>query len=588
MARRLSSLVPCVVVASAGFTAAAAARCKVYPGDAAWPSDEAWASLNERVDNRLLKPRPRAAACYDGPEYDAAACAEMSADWTNSYTHLGDPIEMFSPVYQGLTCLPPSIYDSGNCTMGGFPWYVINATSPKHVQEGVKFAKETGVRLVVKNTGHDFSGKSGGGESLSIWTRHLKDVEYVDEMADAAEGYSGPAFKCGTGVQAFEIYKVASEHNKVVVGGEGETVGVMGGYIQGGGHSPLSSIYGTGADQALAFEVVTADGELVTADHARNSDLFWALRGGGGSTFGVATSVTVKAFPDVTTTAAAFEFSTADGISNETFWAGVRSYFDSFIHNADNGTYAYFVMLPNNPGPGDFLFQMTPFFAPNKTAKDVTALLDPWFAELRRLEIGFAPNITQYGGFYPAWRDYFPLEAVEKVNVQSGSRLFPRRNFEDVELRQATFDAIRTSLETNHVFVGFNIKAASPDDPDNAVNPAWRENILFAIQSVRWPAGATADQILEARKGFTSGDMQRWRDVSPGAGSYLAESDRMEPNFQQSFYGDAKYPRLLELKRKWDPDDVFYAATAVGSEFWTIRTADGLPHENGRLCRIED
>ncbi|KAK1589797.1 FAD binding domain-containing protein [Colletotrichum navitas] len=585
MARWLSSLIPCAVMASTGF--AAAVRCKVYPGDAAWPSDEAWTSLNERVDNRLLKPRPQAAACYNGPEYDAAACARMSGNWTNSYIHLEDPIEMFSPVYQGLTCLPPNIYDSGNCTMGGFPWYVINATSPKHVQEGVRFAAETGVRLVVKNTGHDFSGKSGGGESLSIWTRYLKDVEYVEEVIDAVEGYSGPAFKCGTGVQAFEIYKVASEYNKVVVGGEGETVGVMGGYIQGGGHSPLSSIYGTGADQALSFEVVTVDGELVTANHTQNSDLFWALRGGGGSTFGVAISVTVKAFPDVTTTAAAFKFSTADGISNETFWAGVRSYFDSFIHNADNGTYAYFVMLPNNPSPGDFLFQMTPFFAPNKTVEDVNALFDPWFAELRKLGIDFTPNITQYGSFYPAWQDFFPLEAVEKVNVQSGSRLFPRRNFEDVELKQATFDAIRISLETNHVFVGFNIKATSPDNPDNAVNPAWRENILFAIQSVRWPVNATADQILEARKGFTFGDMQRWRDVSPGAGSYLSESDRMEPNFQQSFYGDTKYPRLLELKRKWDPNDVFYAATAVGSEFWTIHTADGLPHENGKLCRVE-
>ncbi|OHW97357.1 FAD binding domain-containing protein [Colletotrichum incanum] len=585
MAHRLSTLL-FYAVAAASTGVAAAVRCKVYPGDAAWPSDEEWSSLNARVDNRLLKPRPQAAACYNGPEYDAAACVKMSTNWTNSYIHLDDPIEMFSPVHQGLTCLPPNIYDSKNCTMGGFPWYVINATSSKHVQEGVKFTKEKGVRLVVKNTGHDFSGKSGGGDSLSIWTHYLKDIEYIDEVIDEVEGYSGPAFKCGAGVQAFEIYKAASEYNKVVVGGEGQTVGVMGGYIQGGGHSPLSSIYGTGADQALAFEVVTADGEFVTADHAQNSDLFWALRGGGGSTFGVATSVTVKAFPDVTTTASAFKFSTADGISNETFWAGVRSYFDSFIYNADNGTYAYFVLLHNNPSPGNFLFQMTPFFAPNKTTGEVATLLRPWFTKLRNLGINFDPNITQYDNFYTAWKDSFPLEVVQKVNVQSGSRLFPRKNFENEELKQATFDAIRTSLETNHVFVGFNIKAISPDDPDNAVNPAWRGNILFAIQSVRWSINATAEQILEVRKGFTFGDMQRWRDVSPGAGSYLAESDRMEPNFQQSFYGDSKYPRLLELKRKWDPEDVFYAATVVGSEFWTVKTADGLPHENGRLCRI--
>ncbi|KAI8303429.1 putative beta-glucosidase I, partial [Colletotrichum sp. SAR11_59] len=413
----------------------------------------------------------------------------MSANWTNSYTHLDDPIEMFSPVYQGLTCLPPNIYDSGNCTMGGFPWYVINATTPEHIQEGVKFAKETGIRLVVKNTGHDFSGKSGGGQSLSIWTHYLKDVEYIPEIVDEVEGYSGPAFKCGTGVQAFEIYRVAHEHGKVVVGGEGQTVGVMGGYIQGGGHSPLSSIYGTGADQALAFEVVTADGRFITADHTQNSDLFWALRGGGGSTFGIATSVTVKAFPDVPTTAAGFKFSTADGLSNDTFWSGVRSYFDHFIDNADNGTYSYFIMLPNNPSPGNFFFQMTPFFAPNKTAEVVESLLNPWFTELRELGIDFDPNITEYASFYPAWKDFFPLEVVEKVNVQSGSRLFPRKNFESDDLRQATFDAIRTSLETNHVFVGFNIKATTVNCKEKYRLPYVLAFCATGIEILRYVSG---------------------------------------------------------------------------------------------------
>lgn len=196
--------------------------CKVYPGDADWPSDETWAALNQAVDGNLLKPHPRASVCYDGPYYDAAECSKISANWTNSYIHLEDPIEMFSPIYQGLTCMPPTIYDSKGCTQGGFPMYVINATTPKHVQAGVNFARNTGVRLVVKNTGHDFSGKSGGAETLSIWTRHFKDIQYIPEYEDEASGYSGAAFKTGTGVQAFEIYKAASEVSKVVVGGEGQ------------------------------------------------------------------------------------------------------------------------------------------------------------------------------------------------------------------------------------------------------------------------------------------------------------------------------------------------------------------------------
>jgi len=218
-------------------------RCKVYPGDRNWPTDEAWAKLNQLTDNRLLsRPDPQASACYDGPLYNATKCSEMTAVWGRSYSHFIDPIEMMSPVAQGMTCLPPNVFDSGNCTRGGFPMYVINATEPKHVQMGVNFARNTGVRLVVRNTGHDFLGKSGGKDALSIWTHHFKSVEYIEKFVDKNLGYDGPAFKAGVGVQAYEMYLAAHEKGHSVVGGEGETVGIMGGYIQGGGHSPLTSL----------------------------------------------------------------------------------------------------------------------------------------------------------------------------------------------------------------------------------------------------------------------------------------------------------------------------------------------------------
>lgn len=218
-------------------------RCKVYPGDRNWPSDEAWANLNKLVDNRLLdRPDPIASVCYNGPLYNAEECVKVTAHWNESYSHFDNAVEMMSPVAQGMTCLPPNIFDSHNCTRGGFPMYVINATKPEHVQTGVNFARNTGVRLVVKNTGHDFLGKSGGKDALSIWTHYFKDIEYIEEYVDAKTGYSGPAFKAGVGVQAFEIYKAAHEKGHSVVGGEGETVGIFGGYIQGGGHSPLTSL----------------------------------------------------------------------------------------------------------------------------------------------------------------------------------------------------------------------------------------------------------------------------------------------------------------------------------------------------------
>jgi hypothetical protein len=73
----------------------------------------------------------------------------------------------------------------------------------------------------VKNTGHDFTGKSAGYGALSIWTHGLKDMLFVDDYIDEF-GYQGPALKAGAGVQAFELYRFASEHGVVAVAGEGQ------------------------------------------------------------------------------------------------------------------------------------------------------------------------------------------------------------------------------------------------------------------------------------------------------------------------------------------------------------------------------
>jgi hypothetical protein len=82
--------------------------------------------------------------------------------------------------------------------------------------------------------------------------------------------------------------------------------------------------------------------------------------------------------------------------------------------------------------------------------------------------------------------------------------------------------------------------------------------------------------------------MGPWRAVAPASergGSYGNEAHAMAPDWQDDFYG-AHYPRLLKIKKKYDPRGVFYAITGVGSEEWEIRTSDGITTQNGRLCRI--
>ncbi|KAL2814337.1 hypothetical protein BJX63DRAFT_392883 [Aspergillus granulosus] len=557
--------------------------CKVFPGDSLWPSRIIWDLLDFVTGGALVKGVPRASTCYNGPAYDATDCEYLTSQWTNSYFHLDDPIEMLSPVYQGLTC-QPTTDPSDSCTMGGYPHYVINAANVAQIQLGINFARNTGVRLVVKNTGHDFSGKSGGAGALSIWTHNLKGLKYIENYEAPGTDWTGAAFKMGAGIQAYEIYKAASDHGLMVVGGEGQTVGVAGGYIIGGGHSPLSSIHGMAADQVLSMEVVTPDGRFLTASFVENQELFWALRGGGGSTFGVVTSVTVKAYPTIPATTSTFSFTTGSDITYDNFWKGVRAYFDYFIEHSDAGVYSYFFILPSN---GKFTFLMQPFVAPNKTLEETNALLSPWFSQLNDFGINLTPNTTYFDNFYDAWLGSFPLEVVEKTHVATGSRLFPRANWEDESLLNLTFDAIKASSDAGLTLIAFNMAPTLErgGNPDNAVNPAWRKAVMHALSSVNWAENATVAEIKAAREEFTYTHMQRWRDVSPGAGSYLGESDRMEPDFQQSFYGSA-YPRLLALKRKLDPRNVLYAATAVGSEDWTVVTENGLPSEDGRLCRI--
>jgi FAD/FMN-containing dehydrogenase len=86
------------------------------------------------------------------------------------------------------------------------------------------------------------------------------------------------AVTVGSGTQMRELYRAASDRNYMIVGGSSTTVSV-GGYLTGGGHSPLSPLFGMGADNVMELEIVTADGELVVANECQNTDLFWAVRG---------------------------------------------------------------------------------------------------------------------------------------------------------------------------------------------------------------------------------------------------------------------------------------------------------------------
>lgn len=91
--------------------------------------------------------------------------------------------------------------------------------------------------------------------------------------------------------------------------------------------------------------VVLANGSFVTATAKENPDVYWMLRGGGGSTIGVVVSLTVKAYPQLKTTTVNFNFTVADTPGVDAFWSAAQAYFDNIERFVDAGTYGYYTSV---------------------------------------------------------------------------------------------------------------------------------------------------------------------------------------------------------------------------------------------------
>ena len=199
--------------------APATPACKVFPGDSSWPSQTVWNKFNSTLGGALIKTVPLAAPCYNNwPQHNVAACQNVRDRWTDPHFHVEDPTSAQFPLFQGRTCMPTDDPNSSNCTLGGFASYSVAVTKVSQIQLALNFARNANLRLVVRNTGHDFGDKSIGAGALSIWTHKLKDIQFLANYK--CRGYKGPAFKLGSGVVTEEVYSAAEKNGVTVVGGE--------------------------------------------------------------------------------------------------------------------------------------------------------------------------------------------------------------------------------------------------------------------------------------------------------------------------------------------------------------------------------
>lgn len=368
----------------------------------------------------------------------------------------------------------------------------------------------------------------------------------------------------------YQILEASTKKGLVVVTGECPTVGLAGGYTQGGGHSALSTAFGLGADQALEFEVVTAAGKVVNASRSHNADLYYALSGGGGGNYGVVTSMTVKAHRDATIGGAQLAFSTAS-LSPDTFVKAVSLFHRLLPAMIDRGVTVIYQMTST-------VFAISPVTGYNMTSEDIQSVLQPFLAGLSRLNITYKASYTQFDSYYDHYNKYMgplPYGNLAVSTYQYGGRLIPR------EVLQANptglGQVLRNITEQGVIAVGVGMDVSHQSNNSNAIFPALRNAAVTMQIGTLWNETAPWAQMVADQYKMTKDYVAQLEAITPGSGCYQNEANFRQPNWKETFFG-SNYSPLLAIKRKWDPTSFFYALKGVGSDSWHVSGS-------GRMCR---
>jgi len=310
----------------------------------------------------------------------------------------------------------------------------------------------------------------------------------------------------------------------------------------------LSNNFGLGADRVLQYRVVTPQGKYLTANACQNTDLFYALRGGGGGTFGVVMESTFLAEPrPLTIQVAKIIFPK----TSDNWAAALRLGAEHAIRFAEEGWSGLI-----NP---DFLLLINPELDATRAEASFKPLAD-W---------ALSVNGSYTFNTAPSWLTFFNSEITgNPVGIPGtpASRLVPAKNFATPESRQALVDAIFQGLDQAHFK---QILISSPyryskthGGEDVSYTPAWRDTIWHVVTGFFWNYNtdvATVKKLYQA----SSAAIQPVRDLTPGSGAYHAEADVHEPDHEASFWG-SNHARLLQIKQKYDPNGLLDCWHCVG------------------------
>jgi len=560
---------------------------RARPGERGWPSAADWDLLREKVDGHLIAVKSPLDVCQADPAGEA--CRNLFKELKNPYFIGDSPALTQTCGWVDAWTAQPSVY-------------AVAARQTTHVVAAVNFAREKNLRLVVKGGGHSYLGTSNVKDSLLIWTRAMNDVTVHDGFVAqdcAASQAPQPAVTVGAGAIWMHTYQaVTTGAGRYVQGGGCGTVGVAG-LVQGGGFGSYSKQFGIAGASLLEAEIVTADGAVRIANACNEPDLFWALKGGGAGSFGVVTRLTLRTWtlPDFFGVVA----TTIHARSDEAFRRLLGSFVSFYADKLCNPHWGELAkLLPDNRLQIGMNFQgldkaqATAIWQPflnwvaaqaDLTATPVAIVAGPgrhrWDGPALD---AFAPGSVLYDDRpgAPAANFFWSANLAEAGHFIHGFeslwvpatllRSAQREVLTDALMQASRQWAIELHFQKGLFGAPADVIAAAKDTP---MNPAVTDSFMLAIIAGESPPAfpglaGHAPNLATARRDAARIERAtaELRKVVPDPAAYVAESSYFQTDWQTAYWG-ANYPRLLAVKRRYDPDGVFFVRHGVGSEGWS-------------------
>jgi FAD/FMN-containing dehydrogenase len=568
-------------------------RCR--PTDAAWPSKTAWKQLNETVGGNLIPVEFPLSILKTNPDSDAAKL--LLKDIKNPYYIREQPGLTETLGWVDAWSTQPSVY-------------AVAARNAEDIAAAVNFARQNNLRLAIKGGGHSYQGTSNAPDSLLIWTRNMHDIEMHEAFVPQGckqKVEPQPAVTVGAGTIGMQAYQSVTTKGGRYVQGGGCTTVCLGGLVQSGGFGSFSRRYGTVASNLLEAEVVTADGQIRIANACNNPDLFWALKGGGGGTFGVVSKMTFK-LHDLPELFGAAIF-TINATSDDAYRRLIHEFVSFYRKSLFNPSWGEQVrlgfdnaleitMLSNGLDTNQVRQVWQPFMdwvgrSPGYSIKTPIELVSfpaqgYWDVNLnpslKRDDRPGAPadnawwagDALQVGWFIWCFQSLW-LPASLLADDQQGhladalfaaSRYFPFELQFSKALAGGAPDAIARSRDTATnpaVLDAFALVVAS-----DAQGPAFpqvpKHPPGIAYPGIPGHEPATKQASLDASR--LDQCMNLLRALVPNGGAYVSESDYFQKDWQHAYWG-SNYGRLAEIKKKYDPHGLFIVHNGIGSEGWS-------------------